>query len=213
MKLADWCANINTCMKHKYGHIKKCLYCSAEFETRPRFVDYCSQKCKNPLNRGEYDPWNKGKQMTEEFKQTKMNLAGLAKGWGWNKGVPNERQREKWLKDNPNKDGKVNNQRPKNPITDPLRKYRSKVRHATYRTLKEMKANGEWIPERGKGSDDWQLDHIIPHKQGFDLGIEPSLLGQRNNIQFIKGKDNRKKWDTYQPLDVVKAITGDKNGL
>jgi 5-methylcytosine-specific restriction endonuclease McrA len=200
-------------MKHKYGHIKKCLYCSAEFETRPRFVDYCSQKCKNPLNRGEYDPWNKGKQMTEEFKQTKMNLAGLAKGWGWNKGVPNERQREKWLKDNPNKDGKVNNQRPKNPITDPLRKYRSKVRHATYRTLKEMKANGEWIPERGKGSDDWQLDHIIPHKQGFDLGIEPSLLGQRNNIQFIKGKDNRKKWDTYQPLDVVKAITGDKNGL
>ena len=200
-------------MKHKYGHIKKCLYCSAEFETRPRFVDYCSQKCKNPLNRGEYDPWNKGKRMTKEFKQTKMNLAGLAKGWGWNKGIPNEKQREKWLKDNPNKDGKVNNQRPKNPITDPLRKYRSQVRHATYRTLKEMKAQGEWIPKRGKGPNDWQLDHIIPHKQGFDLGIEPSLLGQRNNIQFIKGKDNRKKWDTYQPLDVVKAITGDKNGL
>ena len=200
-------------MKHKYGQVKKCLFCSAEFETRPRFVDYCSQPCKNPNNRVGHTPWNKGKQMTEEFKQTKMNLAGLSKGWGWNKGVPNERQREKWLKDNPNKDGKANNQRPKNPITDPLRKYRSKVRHATYRTLKEMKARGEWIPERGKGPDDWQLDHIIPHKQGFDLGIEPSLLGQKNNIQFIKGKDNRKKWDTYQPLDVVKAITGDKNGL
>ena len=200
-------------MKHKYGHIKKCLYCSAEFETRPRFVDYCSQPCKNPNNRVGHTPWNKGKRMTEEFKQNKMNLAGLSKGWGWNKGVPNERQREKWLKDNPNKDGKANNQRPKNPITDPLRKYRSKVRHATYKTLKEMKASGEWIPERGKGPDDWQLDHIIPHKQGFDLGIDPSLLGQRNNIQFIKGKDNRKKWNTYQPLDVVKAIIGDKNGL
>lgn len=200
-------------MKHKYGLIKKCLYCSGEFETRPRFVIYCSQKCKNPLNRGEYDPWNKGKQMTEEFKQTKMNTSGLAKGWGWNKGIPNKRQREKWLKDNPNKDGRCNNLRPKNPITDPLRKYRSQVRQATYRTLKEMMSQGEWVPVRGKGPEDWQLDHIIPHNQGFDLGIDPSLLGQRNNIQFIKGKDNRKKWDTYQPLDVVKAIIGEQNGL
>ena len=181
--------------------------------TVPRKIDYCSQPCKNPRNRPGHSAWNKGLKMTDEFKQTKMNLTGLAKGRGWNKGMPNERQREKWLKDNPNKDGKANNQRPKNPITDPLRKYRSKVRHATYRTLKEMKDQGEWIPERGKGPDDWQLDHIIPHKQGFDLGIEPSLLGRRNNIQFIKGKDNRKKWDTYQPLNVVKAITGENNGL
>jgi 5-methylcytosine-specific restriction endonuclease McrA len=197
----------------KYGIQKNCLYCGSLFVTVPRRIDYCSQPCKNPRNRPGHSAWNKGLKMTDEFKQTKMNLAGLAKGRGWNKGMPNERQREKWLKDNPNKDGKANNQRPKNPITDPLRKYRSKVRHATYRTLKEMKDQGEWIPERGKGPDDWQLDHIIPHKQGFDLGIEPSLLGRRNNIQFIKGKDNRKKWDTYQPLNVVKAITGENNGL
>lgn len=196
----------------QYGILKNCLFCSKEFETRARFLQYCSQPCKNPLNRGEYEPWNKGKKLTKEQK-AKQNTEGLKKGWGWNKGLPNERQREKWLTDNPNKDGKANKQRPKSPITDPLKKYRIKVRQATYRTLKEMKSNGEWIPVRGKGPEDWQLDHIVPHKQGFYLGIEAYLLGQRNNLQFIKGKENRKKWDTFQPLDVVEAITGEKNGL
>ena len=121
-------------MKNKYGITKKCLFCGNEFETRPRFKEYCSQACKNPNNRPGHTPWNKGKKMSEEFKQTKMNLDGLAKGWGWNKGIPNKRQKEKWLKDNPNKDGKLNNLRPKNTITDPLRMYRRLVRKATYRT-------------------------------------------------------------------------------
>jgi very-short-patch-repair endonuclease len=50
--------------------------------------------------------------MTEEFKQTKMNLTGLAKGRGWNKGKPNEKQKEKWTGEgNPNWSGGVNRQR------------------------------------------------------------------------------------------------------
>lgn len=199
-------------MKAKYGLVKTCLYCDSEFETRPRFIDYCSQKCKNPLNRGEYDPWNKGIKLTEEQK-AKQNREGLQKGRGWNKGVPNERQRAKWLKDNPNKDGKLNNLRPKNPITDPLRMYRRLVRKATYRTLKEMKKNGEWVPVVGKYKHSWQTDHIIPHQQGWELGILPHLLGSKSNIQFIKGEENREKWDTYQPLDVVRNIIGDIDGL
>lgn len=101
---------INTFME-KYGSIKTCLFCSLEFLTRPRFVDYCSQKCKNPLNRGEYDPWNKGLKMTEEFKATKMNTEGLKKGWGWNKGIPNKLQKKRWTENNPNKGGKVNAKR------------------------------------------------------------------------------------------------------
>jgi hypothetical protein len=76
-----------------------------------------------------------------------------------------------------------------------------------------MQSNGDWVPIRGKGPDDWQLDHIIPHKQGFDLGIEPSLLGSKKNIQFIRGRDNRKKWDTYQSLELVEQITGGKYGV
>jgi hypothetical protein len=197
----------------KYGLVNTCEYCGDNFITKPQYVKYCSTPCKNPINRKGNLAWNKGLKMSEEYKQTKMNLNGLAKGWGWNKGIPNERQREKWLADNPNNDGKLNNLRPKNPITDPLRLYRRLVRKATYRTLKEMKKNGEWVPEVGKYKHSWQTDHIIPHQQGWELGILPHLLGSRENIQFIKGEENRKKWDTYQPLDVVRSIIGDINGL
>jgi hypothetical protein len=51
------------------------------------------------------------------------------------------------------------------------------------------------------------------YKQGFELGIDPCLLGSKKNIQFIKGEENRKKWDSYQPIEVVKSIIGDSNGL
>lgn len=195
-------------MKNKYGLIKECLYCRQKFETRPRFLDYCSQPCKNPNNRIGCIPWNKGITMTEEQK-SKQNIDGLTKGHGWNKGKTNEIARTRMLgENNPNWEGRLNKLRPKNPITDPLKEYRRKVRYATYRTIKEMKLSGEWVPETGKYKDSWQIDHIIPHKQGFELGVDPTILGSRKNIQFIKGEDNRKKWDSYQPLEIVNLITG-----
>ena len=199
-------------MKNKYGLSKVCLFCESSFITKPRFLDYCSQKCKNPLNRGEFDPWNKGIKLNEEQK-AKQNTVGLSKGWGWNKGGTNEVARQRFLTNNPNKDGKLNNLRPKNLITEPLKLYRNKVRYHTYRTLKEMKTNGEWVPKTGKYKDSWQIDHIIPHRQGFELGIDPSLLGSKKNIQFIKGEENRKKWDSYQPIEIVKLITGGQYDL
>lgn len=185
------------------------MYCKQCFETRPRFLEYCSQPCKNPNNRVGCTPWNKGITMTEEQK-SKQNIDGLKKGHGWNKGRINDVARIRMSgENNPNWEGRLNNMRPKNPITEPLKAYRSKVRYATYRTIKEMKANGEWVPETGKYKHSWQIDHIIPHKQGFELGIDPMLLGSRKNLQFIKGEDNRKKWDSYQPLEIVNLITGD----
>jgi 5-methylcytosine-specific restriction endonuclease McrA len=185
------------------------MYCKQEFETRSRFLEYCSQPCKNPNNRLGHTPWNKGITLTDEQK-IKQNIDGLKKGHGWNKGLTNDVARIRMLgKNNPNWEGRLNNLRPKNPITEPLKDYRSKVRYATYRTIKEMKLAGEWVPKTGKYKDSWQIDHIIPHKQGFELGIDPVLLGSRKNIQFIKGEDNRKKWDSYQPLEIVNLITGD----
>jgi hypothetical protein len=199
-------------MKNKYGIQSTCKYCSKSFTTRPRFVGYCSVPCKNPLNRGEYDPWNKGKKLTEEQK-AKQNRDGLTKGWGWNKGLPNEGARKRFLENNPNKDGRLNNLRPTDPDVPAYKKYLGAVRKATYRTIKEMKLNNEWVPVVGKYKDDWQIDHIIPCKQGFEIGIDPHLLGQRNNIQFIKGSENRKKWHSYQPLEVLKSILGENSGL
>jgi hypothetical protein len=199
-------------MKNKYGIAEACLFCGNNFVTQPRFTQYCSQPCKNPNNRPGHTPWNKGITLTNEQK-AKQNRDGLKKGWGWNKGIPNEKQRDKWLTNNPNKDGKLNNQRPKDPNVPAYKKYLGQVRRATYRTIKEMKENNEWVPITGKHKNDYQIDHIIPCKQGFDLGIEASLLGSRNNIQFIKGEENRKKWHSYQTDEIIKSIIGDSYGL
>lgn len=199
-------------MKNKYGLELTCSYCSSLFITKPRFVKYCSVACKNPINRPGNIAWNKGVKLTEDQK-SKLNINGLQKGRGWNKGKPNEQQRQKWLVNNPNKDGKLNNLRPRKPVNDELVLYRSEVRKATYRTIKEMKSNGEWVPKFGKYKTDWQVDHIIPHKQGFELGIPASLLGSKKNIQFIKGEENRKKWDTFQSNEVIESIIGDSYGI
>jgi very-short-patch-repair endonuclease len=49
--------------------------------------------------------------MTEEQK-AKLNTKGLEKGWGWNKGLPNEIARQRMLGDqNPNRGGAVNQRR------------------------------------------------------------------------------------------------------
>ena len=195
-----------------YGVEHTCDYCGNKFITKPRYVKYCSTPCKNPINRKGHIAWNKGIKLTEEQK-AKQNREGLAKGWGWNKGLPNEKQREKWLTNNPNKDGKVNNTRPKKQHTDKLKIYRGQVRYFTYRTIKEMKQNGEYVPKTGKYPEDFQLDHIISIMQGFNLGILPQVLGSKNNLQFIKGKENRNKWHTDQPVEVLKEIIGDIDGL
>ena len=198
-------------MKNKYGLSRFCLHCNSEFITRPRFLEYCSVPCKNPINRPGNVAWNKGVKLTEEQK-AKQNRDGLAKGWGWNKGLPNETSRKRFLENNPNKDGRLNNLRPKKEINDQLILYKREVRKATYRTLKEMKLHG-YVPSFGKGKHDLQVDHIVPYEQGFDLGIPASLLGSKNNIQFLRGEDNRAKWDHYQPMSVVRAVIGAVNGI
>lgn len=192
----------------KYGIIKACQYCGNNFETRPRFVDYCSQKCKNPLNRGEYDPWNKGKKLTEEQK-AKQNTEGLKKGWGWNKGIPNEAQSIRWRENNPNKNGRINNMRPKNYIDNEFTAYKREVRKATYRSWYAMKQAGLIPTNTGKRKDQYQLDHIIPYRQGFELGIDPQILGSKENLRWILGEENRQKWDRFQTEEVIKNILGE----
>lgn len=199
-------------MKNKYGLSKVCLYCGSHFITKPRFLEFCSVPCKNPINRPGNIAWNKGKTLTEEQK-AKQNTEGLKKGWGWNKGISNEISRKRFLENNPNKDGRLNNLRPKKATNDELILYRREVRKATYRTLKKMKTANEYVPKFGKKKTDLQVDHIVPYQQGFQLGLPPSLLGSKTNLQFLKGEDNRAKWNSFQPMSVVLAIKGGLNGL
>jgi endogenous inhibitor of DNA gyrase (YacG/DUF329 family) len=198
-------------MKNKYGIVKRCQYCGTEFETKPRFLDFCSQKCKNPLNRGDYDPWNKGIKLTNEQK-SKQNISGLAKGRGWNKGLRNEIARQRFLIDNPNKDGKLNNLRPKNYVDNEFTAYKRECKKATYRSVYAMKKEG-LVPKTGKKKTDLQLDHIIPYEQGFILKIPPSIIGGRENLRYIVAEENRSKWDTFQSNDIIKTVTGDNYGL
>jgi len=197
-------------MKNKYGLIKNCLFCSTEFTTRPRFLDYCSQKCKNPLNRGEYEPWNKGIKLTEDQK-SKQNKEGLKKGWGWNKGIPNEVARRRMLgENNPNWNGRLNNMRPKNYVDDQFSAYKRECRKATYRSVYKMKQQGLVPSNTGKHKHQYQLDHIIPFRQGFELKIDPAIIGGRQNLRYILGEENRSKWDCFQSEDVLKLVLGEQ---
>jgi len=197
-------------MKNKYSSTKKCLYCKNEFVTRPRFNLYCSQKCKNPLNRGEYEPWNKGIKLTEEQK-AKQNKEGLKKGWGWNKGIPNEVARQRMLgENNPNWNGRLNNMRPKNYVDDQFSAYKRECRKATYRSVYKMKQEGLVPSNTGKHKHQYQLDHIIPFRQGFELKIDPTIIGGRQNLRYILGEENRSKWDCFQSKDVLKSVLGEQ---
>jgi hypothetical protein len=199
-------------MKHKYGHIRCCSFCSSEFITKPRFLKYCSVPCKNPINRPGNTAWNKGIKLTEEQK-AKQNTEGLRKGWGWNKGIPNEAARKRFLENNPNKDGRVNNLRPKNYVDDEFSRYKRLCKMATYRSVYQMKKEGLVPNNTGKKKNQYQLDHIIPYRQGFELGISPEIIGGRQNLRYILGEENRLKWDSVQPNDVLQSVLGENYGL
>ena len=197
-------------MKSKYGIKKNCLYCGSEFVTKPRMLEYCSTPCKNPRNRPGHTAWNKGMTMTEKYKKTKMNMTGLSKGHGWNKGLPNEIARKRFLENNPNKDGRVNNMRPKNYVDDEFSSYKRQCRKATYRSVYKMKQEGLVPSNTGKHKHQYQLDHIIPFRQGFELGIDPEIIGGRQNLRYILGEENRSKWDCSQPDDVLQSVLGER---
>ena len=196
----------------KYGITIACKFCGNSFITKPRYVVYCSAACKNPINRPGNQAWNKGITLSAEQK-ARQNTEGLKKGHGWNKGLPNEAQRKRWLDNNPNKDGAINNARPKKLINNELEVYKSLVRKETYRTIKAMRKAGEFVPKCGKHKTDLQVDHVVPYKQGYELGIPAEVLGSRKNIQFLKGEDNRAKWDSYQPMHIIRFLKGGYYGL
>lgn len=200
-------------MKQKYGLTKECTHCKTEFVTKPRFLEYCSTPCKNPINRPGNIAWNKGVKHSQEYIEKNMNLSGLSEGHGYWKGKKNPEQSKKWSGEgNPNWEGKVNNTRPKKEIDDAFLLYKVECRKVTYRSVRRMRSEG-LVPKTGKKKTDLQLDHIIPYGQGYEQGLPPELIGSSVNLQYILGSDNRKKWDTFQSSEDVEHIQEAYNGL
>ncbi len=201
--------------RKKYGVTKECPHCKEEFVTKPKRVNYCSQACSNPQNRGEgVPPWNKGQKMPASW-LAKNDTTGLAKGRGW-LAKPEYKEKAERVKKmhsermkgsgNPNWEGKTNNLRPKAPRDCEWDKYKREVKKATYRSVYQMKKEG-LVPEGvGRHKGMLQLDHIVSKKQGYTLKIDPLLIGHRNNLQFISQHENRYKWDRFQPEEVVNEL-------
>jgi len=76
-----------------------------------------------------------------------------------------------------------------------------------------MKSAGLVPNNTGKRKDQYQLDHIIPFQQGYELGIDPKVIGGLSNLQWILGEENRTKWDRFQPEDIINKVLGEHNGL
>ena len=184
-----------------------CGYCTKTFEPRPRYRNFCSQACKNPINRKGNVPWNKG--LTKDDPRVEKNTInseiGLSLGRGWNKGKPNPEQSLRMKLNNPNKGGRVNLRRRKTPKPEGFDLYRRWVKHYTYRTLYKLNKQG-LKPKTGKRKTDLQVDHILPFQQGFYFGIPPYVMGSEANIRFILGEENRKKWHKDQTPCVYETI-------
>lgn len=149
-------------------------------------------------------PWNKGLKKGMPGAQTNYNTEGFKLGWTR---VQSEEERkatsERMRKNNPNHGGKVNKLRSKYRVKNKaFDTYRYECVKYTRRTERSIS-----IPEeRGKYKECLQLDHIIPFKQGFELGIDPQVMGSEHNIQWITQEENRQKWDKWVPQETVDGI-------
>ena len=74
-----------------------------------------------------------------------------------------------------------------------------------------MKKEGLVPSNTGKRKDQYQLDHIIPFKQGYELGIDSEVIGGKINLRWVLGEENRTKWDRFQPEEVINKVLGEHN--
>ena len=189
-----------------------CEFCKNEFEPKPRFKRFCSTSCKNPINRKGNIPWNKG--LTKEDPRVLKNITSenrVIKCAGWNKGNKSERakkvaeQSSKRMKaHNPNHNGVCNLKRTNKASPTGWKMYVRQVRKFTMRTKRVIEKQSQ--VKFGKKRNDFQLDHIIPLKQGFKENIPPYIIGSKYNIQVLIQEDNRKKWDNPQHNEIIEMI-------
>ncbi|HEA46424.1 MAG TPA: DUF559 domain-containing protein [Candidatus Pacearchaeota archaeon] len=147
-------------------------------EKNPFFGKKHSEETKKKIsesNKGEHHSvrtefkkglvsWNKGKKLSKEQK-SRLNLSGLEKGWGWNKGVCRSDEVKQ----------KISSKLKKYKITDSHRKNLSN-------SLKGRIFSKEWLQK----NREWQINN--PNRKFKDTGIELKIEEELKKRRIIYQK-------------------------
>lgn len=193
--------NCPKCSQPKYSKAKKkptgkllekmltweCYQCSKLGKKNPAFgkqktIEWVS-KVSNSL-KGK-NTWSKGRTLTDEhkenikiglhqaYKTNKRSADGYLISLGMENGLARGLTREEY-----------------NQIISDKQKYYNAVHKITkQQNIKSL----EHYEKRGKskkGTDNYQLDHIIPISEGFRNNIDPNIIGDISNLRFIPWREN-----------------------
>lgn len=192
--------NCPNCGKPKYSKAKRmnpaalkrmqeweCYSCSKSNEKnpcygKPKTVDWI--KTVSEKNTGHVGYWA-GKQRT--LKSNKKTSESLLKAYEAKKRIPNGYNISAGMQN-----GLATNltQLEYEQLLSEKKKYYNKVHKITKRQAIHTL---EFYEKRGKskkGTDNYQLDHIIPISEGFRNNIDPNVIGDISNLRFIPWKEN-----------------------
>lgn len=193
--------NCPKCSQPKYSKAKKkptgkllekmltweCYACSKSGNKNPAFGKQKSAdwilKVSNSL-KGK-NTWSKGRMLTNEHKENIKN--GLYQAYKTNK-----RTADGYLISLGMENGlaKGLTRDEYNQIISDKQKYYNAVHKITkQQNIKSL----EHYEKRGKskkGTDNYQLDHIIPISEGFRNNIDPVIIGDISNLRFIPWQEN-----------------------
>lgn len=208
------------CKTHKICKI--CPTCKCKFEVAECFKDtaiFCSRKCirrskeiRKKISIGVSKYFKENGVSNEVRKKISVSLKGK-KPWNTGKSYKNPKQsrtmkeRGHWKKGQTFEErfGKKKAKILKKKLSD-YRKSIAKPKDEKYRdyklevwtiTNKQPLNILENIEKRGKakkGTDNYQLDHIIPIRYGYLNNIDPKIVGNIKNLRMIPWKQNIKRY-------------------
>jgi hypothetical protein len=189
----------------------KCLNCDVEFEDyKCNHRKFCSRKCSNKgrdnsgftgdawykaMSHVDMGKWRGKKRPKHSATMKKLYLEG--KIVPWNKGKMNV-QSKLYGKDNPG----VRSRLKKLGISydeymstwkEDKKRYYVMVRQITENQPIHTLENYDKGRSLAGTPNGYQLDHIISIGHGFENKIPPNVIGNIENLQFIKWEDNLRK--------------------
>lgn len=162
-------------------------FCSIRCSAKHQFKNGMSQKHKNAISKGLMGkkPWNTGL----KYKSPKQSKTMKEKGH-WKKGQTFEerfgKKKAKQIKENLSNFRKSLAQ----PIDPKYRDYKCKVIRITKQQPINTLKNYEKRGKAKKGTNNYQLDHIIPIRYGYLNKIPAEKIGCFENLRMIHWKEN-----------------------